>query len=67
MKDVADRINRIGLEPHSGLSCLRSGIKKICIGPSHIGLLLDDGRVCRLSYNVLPDRLDLSKNDNNKK
>ncbi|XP_044752441.1 E3 ubiquitin-protein ligase UBR5 isoform X3 [Coccinella septempunctata] len=66
LKDVADRINRLGLNSHSGLSCLRSGIKRICIGPSHIGLLLDDGRVCRLSYNVLSDRLDLTKNDGNK-
>ncbi|KAK9872968.1 hypothetical protein WA026_020316 [Henosepilachna vigintioctopunctata] len=66
LKDVADRINRLGSNLHPGLSCLRSGIKKICLGPSHIGLLLEDGKVCRLSYNVLSDRLDLTKNDTSK-
>ena len=33
------------------------------VGPSHIVLLLEDGRVCRLAFNVLPDRLDLSKGE----
>ncbi|XP_064212813.1 E3 ubiquitin-protein ligase hyd-like [Tribolium castaneum] len=67
LKEVADRINRLGHTSHPGLSSLRSGIKKICLGPSFIALLLDDGRVCRVSYNVLSDRLDLSKNDSTKK
>jgi E3 ubiquitin-protein ligase EDD1 len=67
LKEVADRINRLGHNTHPGLASLRSGIKKICLGPTYIALLLDDGRVCRVSYNVLSDRLDLSKNDSTKK
>ncbi|XP_063922757.1 E3 ubiquitin-protein ligase UBR5 isoform X7 [Zophobas morio] len=67
LKEVADRINRLGHSSHPGLSGLRSGIKKICLGPTYIALLLDDGKVCRVSYNVLSDRLDLSKNDSTKK
>ncbi|RZC39465.1 E3 ubiquitin-protein ligase hyd, partial [Asbolus verrucosus] len=66
LKEVADRINRLGHSTHPGLASLRSGIKKICLGPTYIALLLDDGRICRVSYNVLSDRLDLSKNDSTK-
>lgn len=64
---MADRINRLGHNTHPGLANLRSGIKRICLGPSYIALLLEDGRICRVSYNVLPDRLDLSKNEHAKR
>ncbi|KAJ8966243.1 hypothetical protein NQ314_003658 [Rhamnusium bicolor] len=67
LKEVADRINRLGHNLHPGLSSLRTNVKRICLGSTYIALLLDDGRVCRVSYNVLSDRLDLSKNDSNKK
>ncbi|XP_030767956.1 E3 ubiquitin-protein ligase UBR5 isoform X5 [Sitophilus oryzae] len=63
LKEVADRINRLGLNLHPALSNLRVGIKKICISSVYIALLLEDGRICRVSYNILSDRLDLSKND----
>lgn len=63
IKEVADRINRINQAIHPGLSSLKVGVSKIALGPSHIALLLEDGRVCRISYNVLPDRLDLTKHD----
>lgn len=63
LKEVADRINRLGHNLHPALSNLRVGIKKICLGSTYIALLLEDGRVCRVSYNILSDRLDLSKND----
>ncbi|CAH0557316.1 unnamed protein product [Brassicogethes aeneus] len=67
LKEVADRINRLGYNSHPGLSNLRASVKKICLASTYIALLLDDGHVCRVSYNVLPDRLDLSKNDATKK
>ncbi|CAG9834089.1 unnamed protein product [Diabrotica balteata] len=63
LKEVADRINRLGQNIHPGLSNLRTGVKRICLAPTYIALLLDDGRICRVSYNVLSDRLDLSKNE----
>ncbi|XP_066251195.1 E3 ubiquitin-protein ligase hyd isoform X7 [Euwallacea similis] len=63
LKEVADRINRLGHTLHPVLSSLRVGIKKICLSSTSIALLLDDGRICRISYNILSDRLDLSKND----
>ncbi|CAG9865425.1 unnamed protein product [Phyllotreta striolata] len=63
LKEVADRINRLGQNIHPGLANLRSGIKRICLSPNYIALLLEDGRICRVSYNVISDRLDLSKNE----
>ncbi|VEN56672.1 unnamed protein product [Callosobruchus maculatus] len=63
LREVADRINRLGQNTHPGLSSLRTGIKHICLSSNYIALLLEDGRVCRVSYNVLSDRLDLSKNE----
>ncbi|XP_049822850.1 E3 ubiquitin-protein ligase UBR5 isoform X3 [Aethina tumida] len=67
LKEVADRINRLAFNTHPGLSNLRTSVKRICLASTYIALLLEDGRVCRVSYNVLPDRLDLSKNDATKK
>ncbi|XP_074027095.1 E3 ubiquitin-protein ligase hyd isoform X3 [Leptinotarsa decemlineata] len=63
LKEVADRINRLGHNLHPGLSNLRAGVKRICLASTYIALLLEDGRVCRVSYNVLCDRLDLSKSE----
>ncbi|KAG5892960.1 hypothetical protein JTB14_015007 [Gonioctena quinquepunctata] len=63
LREVADRINRLGHNLHPGLSSLRTGVKRICLASTYIALLLDDGRVCRVSYNVLSDRLDLSKTE----
>ncbi|XP_022901003.2 E3 ubiquitin-protein ligase hyd isoform X2 [Onthophagus taurus] len=66
LKEVADRINRQGHTSHPVWSNLRTPVKRIALGPQHIALLLEDGRVCRTSYSVISDRLDLTKNDQNK-
>ena len=34
---------------------------QIEVGPSHFAFLLNDGRLCRLPFSVISDRLDLSK------
>lgn len=36
---------------------------QIEVGPSHFAFLLDDGRVCRLPFSVISDRLDLNKSN----
>lgn len=28
-------------------------IKQICLGPNHIGILLNDGNVCRIPYHIM--------------
>lgn len=66
MKDLADRTNRFGHSNPNFSSTLRSSVQQCVVGPSHIVLLLEDGRICRLAFSVLPDRLDLSKNEANR-
>jgi len=39
-------------------------VTQIEVGPSHFAFLLDDGRVCRLPFSVISDRLDLSRTSN---
>lgn len=50
------------------LSNIKSPIKQIVVGPYHIGLLFEDGRVARIPFTVLAERLDLSRStgDTNK-
>ncbi|KAK9512923.1 hypothetical protein O3M35_001231 [Rhynocoris fuscipes] len=68
LKEVADRLNRFGpVSPPQALSVIKSGVKKIAIGPNHFALLLEDGKVCRVAFSIISDRLDLTKNDSNKK
>ena len=38
---------------------------QIVVGPSHFAFLLSDGRLCRLPFSVISDRLDLNKNSQN--
>lgn len=63
LKEVSDKLNRFGVATPAALSGLKIPVKKIVIGPSHFALLLEDGRVCRVSFSIISDRLDLSKND----
>uniref|UniRef100_A0AAY5EXU1 E3 ubiquitin-protein ligase UBR5 n=1 Tax=Electrophorus electricus TaxID=8005 RepID=A0AAY5EXU1_ELEEL len=38
-------------------------LKQCVVGPNHAGFLLEDGRICRISFAVQPDRLELGKPD----
>ena len=38
-----------------------SQVSQIEVGPSHFAFLLSDGRICRLPFSVISDRLDLSR------
>lgn len=68
LKEVADRINRYG-DPSAvpaSLNSLKVGVQRIAVGPNHFALLLEDGRVCRVAFSIISDRLDLTKTDPNK-
>ncbi|CAH0698940.1 unnamed protein product [Spodoptera exigua] len=66
LKEVADRWNRYGTGAgSSALSSLR-GVRAVAAGPAHIACLLEDGTICRAAFSIIPDRLDLSKNDASK-
>ncbi|XP_022162661.1 E3 ubiquitin-protein ligase UBR5 isoform X3 [Myzus persicae] len=63
-KEVSERLNRSILGNTSSypvLSNIKSPIKQIVVGPYHIGLLFEDGRVARIPFTVLAERLDLSR------
>ncbi|XP_021934340.1 E3 ubiquitin-protein ligase UBR5 isoform X2 [Zootermopsis nevadensis] len=66
LKEVSEKLNRFGSATPAALSSLKIPVKRIVVGPSHFALLLEDGRVCRVSFSIISDRLDLSKNDPNK-
>ncbi|XP_067014137.2 E3 ubiquitin-protein ligase UBR5 isoform X4 [Anabrus simplex] len=66
LKEVSEKLNRFGVTTPAALTALKIPVKRIVIGPSHFALLLEDGRVCRISFSIISDRLDLSKNDPSK-
>jgi E3 ubiquitin-protein ligase EDD1 len=66
LREVSEKLNRFGSVTPAALSNLKIAVKCIVVGPNHFALLLEDGRVCRVSFSIISDRLDLSKNDPNK-
>lgn len=67
LREVSDKLNRFGFATHRIFEQLKIPVKEIAIGPSHIGILLEDGKVFRAAFSINPDRIDLSRIDNNKK
>ncbi|XP_059176788.1 E3 ubiquitin-protein ligase UBR5-like isoform X3 [Physella acuta] len=68
LREVSERFSRHGFSAPSALSSLRNiNISQCAVGPSHIALLREDGRVCRVPYHVATDKLDLIKTDNKPK
>ncbi|KAG8192530.1 hypothetical protein JTE90_015165 [Oedothorax gibbosus] len=64
LKEVAERTNRCGYSVPSVLAQLKNAAVTQCVvGPMHVAFLLEDGRICRLAFSVVSDRLDLSKNE----
>ncbi|XP_076647638.1 E3 ubiquitin-protein ligase hyd isoform X1 [Halictus rubicundus] len=66
LKEVGERINRYGFATLPAFSGLKIAVKHIVVGPTHIALLTEDSKVCRVAFTVLSDRLDLSKNEPNR-
>uniref|UniRef100_A0A8C9XR29 E3 ubiquitin-protein ligase UBR5 n=1 Tax=Sander lucioperca TaxID=283035 RepID=A0A8C9XR29_SANLU len=66
LREVSEKLNKYSYNSHPHLSLLEQATLKQCVvGPNHAGFLLEDGRVCRISFAVQPDRLELSKPDGN--
>ncbi|XP_062562210.1 E3 ubiquitin-protein ligase hyd isoform X2 [Armigeres subalbatus] len=66
IREVADKINKYGVQALPALHSLKVPVKQIVIGPAHLGVLLEDGRAFRVAFSIIPERLDLSKQDANK-
>ncbi|CAG5118734.1 unnamed protein product, partial [Candidula unifasciata] len=64
LREVSEKFTRHGFTAPSALNSLNGmTISQCAIGPSHVALLTEDGRVCRVPYYIATDRLDLSKSD----
>lgn len=68
MRELGEKINRCNYSVPNVLSSVRNGpaVRQIAVGPAHVALLFDDGRVGRLAFSVISDRLDLSRSEASK-
>ncbi|KAK7086287.1 E3 ubiquitin-protein ligase ubr5 [Halocaridina rubra] len=64
LKELGLRLNWSGGVGVSAVAGLRENIRQVAIGPSHIAVLTEDGRVARLVFSINTDALDLNKADN---
>lgn len=63
LREVSDKINKYGCQTAPALQSLKTPVKQIVIGPNHLGILLEDGHAYRVAFSVIPERLDLSKQE----
>ncbi|XP_067616130.1 E3 ubiquitin-protein ligase hyd isoform X2 [Eurosta solidaginis] len=63
LREVSDKLNRFGAGTHRPFEQLKTPVKEIVIGPSHIGVLLEDGKVFRVAFSINSERLDINKID----
>ncbi|KAL3179297.1 hypothetical protein MRX96_038194 [Rhipicephalus microplus] len=61
LREVGEKL-RTGYSPPAVVNNFRnSNVIQCVVGPSHIAFLFEDGKICRVAFSVLTDRLDLSK------
>ncbi|XP_050693642.1 E3 ubiquitin-protein ligase hyd-like isoform X3 [Eriocheir sinensis] len=63
LRELGLRLNWSGGVGVSAVAGLRENIRQVAIGPSHIAVLTEDGRVARLVFSINTDALDLNKAD----
>lgn len=64
LREVAEKISHHGFYSPVAFRAIRNLVVTQCVvGPNYIALLLEDGRVCRVPFAVVTDRLDLNKSD----
>ena len=63
LRELGLRLNWSGGIGVSAVAGLRENIRQVAIGPSHIAVLTEEGRVARLVFSINTDALDLNKAD----
>ncbi|XP_055998190.1 E3 ubiquitin-protein ligase UBR5-like isoform X2 [Ostrea edulis] len=64
IREVAEKISHHGFNSPPAFSALTNvTVTQCAVGPNCLAFLLEDGRVCRLSYSVAVDKLDLNKSE----
>ncbi|XP_055848021.1 E3 ubiquitin-protein ligase hyd [Episyrphus balteatus] len=66
LREASDKINKVGYSNPEVFGGLKAQVKEIVIGPSHIGVLLEDGRAFRVAFYINSEQLDLSNTDASK-
>ncbi|XP_030371392.1 E3 ubiquitin-protein ligase hyd isoform X3 [Scaptodrosophila lebanonensis] len=64
IREVSEKVNRFGYGTHRIFEQLKIPVKEVVIGPSHIGVLLEDGKAFRVSFSINSEKLDLTKLEN---
>ncbi|KAL1422896.1 hypothetical protein MTO96_021623 [Rhipicephalus appendiculatus] len=66
LREVGEKL-RTGYSPPAVVNNFRnSNVIQCVVGPSHIAFLFEDGKICRVAFSVLTDRLDLSRAESSK-
>jgi len=60
---VSEKVNRFGYGTHRIFEQLKIPVREVVIGPTHIGVLLEDGKAFRVSFSINSEKLDLTKSD----
>ncbi|KAI1289573.1 E3 ubiquitin-protein ligase UBR5 [Halotydeus destructor] len=64
LKDTSERFNKGSTTNTTVFSQIKTiPVVQCVVGPNHVALLLEDGRICRAQYSVHSERLDLSSSD----
>ncbi|XP_017092018.2 E3 ubiquitin-protein ligase hyd [Drosophila bipectinata] len=63
IREVSEKVNRFGYGTHRIFEQLKIPVREVVIGPSHIGVLLEDGKAFRVSFSINSEKLDLTKTD----
>ncbi|XP_016930962.4 E3 ubiquitin-protein ligase hyd [Drosophila suzukii] len=63
IREVSEKVNRFGYGTHRIFEQLKIPVREVVIGPTHIGVLLEDGKAFRVSFSINSEKLDLTKSD----
>ncbi|XP_052085872.1 E3 ubiquitin-protein ligase UBR5-like isoform X2 [Mytilus californianus] len=64
LREVAEKVSHHGFVSAPAFRAIRNLVVTQCVvGPTYIALLLEDGRVCRIPFSIVTDKLDLNKSD----
>ncbi|XP_022226183.2 E3 ubiquitin-protein ligase hyd isoform X3 [Drosophila obscura] len=63
VREVSEKVNRFGYGTHRIFEQLKIPVREVVIGPTHIGVLLEDGKAFRVSFSINSEKLDLTKSD----
>ncbi|VDH90552.1 E3 ubiquitin-protein ligase EDD1, partial [Mytilus galloprovincialis] len=64
LREVAEKVSHHGFVSSPAFRAIRNlTVTQCVVGPTYIALLLEDGRVCRIPFSIVTDKLDLNKSD----